>query len=259
MTDTYSVNSIAPTSPWFMIPKPRPLAQLKLFCFPYAGAGPVVYRNWPLSLPAQVELVALRYPGRESRLREKSFTSLRPMLDNIFTEITPYLDRPFAFFGHSLGGLIAFELTRMLRSKQAPIPKHLFISSRRAAHLPDRYPPLHTLNDDDFTQMVQQRYSGIPDIIMNDPDLLELFLPILKADFSVLETYQYTPDQPLDMPVSTFVGQHDPGTSLQDIMAWQDQTLRQISVQTFPGGHFYLQNQQDNLLQAISKDLIHYL
>ncbi len=242
-----------------MFPNSSDQGIFRLFCFPYAGAGPVVFRNWHERLPAQVEVIGLRYPGRESRLRETPFVSLPPLIENVFAEILPYLNQPFAFFGHSLGGLIAFELTRKLRSEQSPQPKHLFISSRRAAHLPDPFPPLHVLNNAEFVQKIQQRYNGIPDVILKDPELLELFLPILRADFSVLESYQYQPAPVLDIPISAYLGLHDPGISLQDVRDWQEHTRQQISVQAFPGDHFYLQNQRDALVQSIAKDLAAYL
>ena len=131
-----------PTSDWLVFPKPNQRASFRLFCFPYAGAGSMVYSSWPDGLPDHVEVISLLYPGRESCLRVSPFISMHPMINVLVEEIIPKLDRPFAFFGHSMGGLIAFELARELRRRQCSLPTHLFISSRRAPHLPS---PLTTL------------------------------------------------------------------------------------------------------------------
>jgi len=191
-------------------------------------------------------------------LREAPFVSIQPLLNALANEIVPFLDQPYAFFGHSLGGLVAFELARLLRKQQLPLPRRLFISSRRAAHLPEPYPPIHMLDDTKFAQAVQKRYKALPAIIQQDPELRELFLPILKADFSIFETYQYRPEPAFDFPITAFLGQDDPGLSLEEITAWQVHTNQLVSIKTFPGDHFYLQEQRLPLLWAISNDLAVY-
>lgn len=254
----HSGNSYPPASTWLVFPKPNPAACLRLFCFPYAGAGPVVYRTWADGLPKNVEVISLLYPGRESRLREAPFVSIQSLLSALPVEIAPYLDRPFVFYGHSLGGLIAYGLARVLRSQSAPLPAHLFISSRRAAHLPDPHPPIHGLSDAAFADAIQQRYNGIPAVIRQDPELEALFLPVLKADFSILDTYQYTPEPAFDFPISAYGGLQDPGVTQEELSAWQHHTTQGFSLQMFPGDHFFIQSQRASLLQAISKDLAAY-
>jgi len=250
-----STHSSPPASPWLVFPKPNPQAQLRLFCLPYAGAGPIVYRVWPDHLPASVEVVSIHYPGRESRFRETPYAAMRPLVDTLVTEMLPFFDRPFAFFGHSLGSLIAFEVARRLRQTGAPLPVHLLISSRRAPHMPETLNPIHGLDDEAFTAAVVRRYNGIPPVILEDPELLALFLPVLKADFSIFETYAHTPEAPFDFPISTFVGLQDPGVSPQDMTPWQAHTTQPIASHTFPGDHFYLQSQRSLLLQALSSRL----
>lgn len=247
------------TSSWLVIPKPNPAARLRLFCFPYAGAGSVVYRTWVEGLPPQIEMLSVLYPGRESRLREPAYGYIQPLVSTLSTEIIPYFDRPFAFYGHSLGALIAFELVRTLRRLQAPVPLHLFLSSRRAVHLPDPLPRIHQLSDDSFAIAVQQRYNGIPEVIQQDPELMAIFLPILKADFSMLETYEYQQDAPFEGPISVYGGMQDPGATQEELAAWELHTTRSCSVQMFPGDHFFLQSQRAALLAAISKDLMPYI
>lgn len=246
---------ISPASNWVISPKPNPKARLRFFCFPYAGVGPVVYHTWVDRLPHDWELISLLYPGRERRIREAPYMSLQPLLDALLVDITPYLDRPFAFYGHSLGGLIAFGLARALRSQSARLPIHLFISSRRAAHLPDPHPSIHGLRDVAFAEAVQQRYNGIPVEIRRDPELMALFLPILKADFSILETYQYTPEPPFDIPISVYGGMQDPEATQEELAAWKMHTSDGFSLQMFSGDHFFIQSQRASLLQTISKEL----
>ncbi len=255
MVATHPFNPPPTPSPWLVFPKPNPQARLRLFCFPYAGAGPVVFHTWPASLSSQVEIIAVHYPGREARLRETPYGSIQPLLKALTNEILPYLDCPFAFYGHSLGGLIAYELSRALRLQAAPQPVHLFISSRRAAHLPDPLPPIHKLSDAAFAQAVQQRYNNIPAVIRQDPELMALFVPILKADFSILETYQYTPDLPFDFPISVYGGLQDLGVAEEELAAWQNYTTQRFALQMYPGDHFFIQSQRGALLGSISKEL----
>ncbi len=259
MQPVSSANPSSPSSAWVVVPKPQPQARIRLFCFPYAGAGPVVYRAWPENLPQGVELVALHYPGRESRFRETPFNAMQPLVDTLAAELAPYTGNPFVFFGHSLGGLIAFELARRLRRAGLPQPAHLFISSRRAPHLPEPLSPIHALEDSAFTAAVQQRYGGIPDVILQDPDLLAMFLPVMKADFAIFETYQYTPEPPFDFPISVYYGTQDHGVTPQALAEWQTHSRHAVTVQPFPGDHFYLQGQRKLLLQTISNEICRYL
>lgn len=233
--------------------------QLRLFAFPYAGAGTVVYRNWTTSLPDGVELVSIRLPGRESRLRETPYSQMNLLVTALVDAIIPYLDKPFAFFGHSMGALVAFETVRELRRRGQAIPKHLFISARRAPQLADPDTGLHPLGDAAFVREMQRRYGGIPDAILKTPELLALFVPVLKADFSVIETYRYTPEQPLDCPISVYGGTQDFVLRAGDLEGWREQTERDFQIQKFVGGHFYFQNQPTVLLSTLSAALKSYL
>ncbi len=255
MIITKPTSNEKPTSDWLVFPKPNQHATFRLFCFPYAGAGSMVYRTWPDGLPPQVEVVSILYPGRESRLRVTPCVTMQTMILALVEEILPKLDMPFAFYGHSLGGLIAFELTRELRRRQWSQPTRLFISSRRAPQLPDPNPPISHLSGDAFAQAIQKRYNGIPKIIQQDPDLMDIFLPILRADFSIFETYQYLQEPVLDIPISAYYGLQDHTITAQDVSAWQDQTHHPLSLQAFPGDHFFIQAQRLALLETLSQAL----
>ena len=246
---------------WIVRPRPKPDARLRLFCFPYAGAGPAVYRSWADELPAEVEVCSILLPGREARLREKPYVSMQPLVEGLLQGLGGLLEGGYAFYGHSLGALIAFELARALRRQGRPLPVHLFLSSRRAPHLPDERAPLHNLPDALFVAAVQRRYQGIPPVILQDAELLALFLPTLKADFAVLETYRYETDSSVfEMPFSLYGGATDPTTPPEALEAWRGYTSGKFSVETYPGDHFFLQNNERSssralLLQAIAREL----
>jgi surfactin synthase thioesterase subunit len=169
--------------------------------------------------------------------------------------LQPLLDRPFAFFGHSMGALVAFELARELRRRAAPAPFLLGVSGYRAPHRPDPHPPFSHLPDPEFLQEVCARYDGIPPEVLAEKELLELMLPVLRTDILALEGYVYSADRPLDCPVSSFGGEDDPSVSREDLGAWRDQTQATFSVRTFPGRHFFIDSARGAVLQAVRDDL----
>lgn len=244
---------------WVAFPRPNPKAPLRLFSFPYAGGGTSIFHTWLNFLPPEIELCPIRLPGREGRLKEKPYARLSPLVDVIAEALTPLLDKPFAFFGHSMGALICFELARHLRRQNRCLPNHMFVSGHNAPQLPEPNPPLHHLADAKFITRVQELYGGIPMQILEDHALMELFVPILRADFAIVETYVYRVEPQLDIPISVFGGQQDNQTSQEGLAAWREQTISIFSVKMFPGNHFFLQNNQAHLLSALTRDLTEYL
>lgn len=250
---------VAPPSVWLARYLRRPSARLRLFCLPFAGSGATVYANWAESLPDTIELCPIQLPGRETRFRENAHDRLTPLVQELEQALRPYLDKPFAFFGHSLGALIAFELTRRLRRFAAPLPVHLFVSARRAPHLPDPDSALHQLPDDAFVDGLQRRYNAIPDVILQDPEYLQLFLPTLRADFAVVETYAYHEEPALDCPITGFCGREDSRATPEAMAGWQSHTRAAFHLETFPGGHFYLQSARAHLLHVLASSAAPYL
>jgi medium-chain acyl-[acyl-carrier-protein] hydrolase len=239
---------------WLVCPKPNAHANLRLFCFPYAGSASVIYRSWTASLPETTELWCIRLPGRESFQAERPFTQLVALVEALAPVILPYLDVPFAFFGHSMGGLISFELTHELHRQHDLVPMHLFIAGHRAPQLPDQTPALHHLPESELLMQLR-RLNGTPQAVLQDAELMQFFLPVLRADFAICETYTYTPKPPLMCPISVFGGLQDPRVSYDELAAWREQTCSAFIHRMLPGDHFFLHSAQALLLQALTQDL----
>jgi medium-chain acyl-[acyl-carrier-protein] hydrolase len=239
---------------WIAFRKPNPQARLRLFCFPYAGTGASIFRTWSDGLPADVEVCPVQFPGRGTRLMESPFTQLSPLVQALAEALVPLLDKPFAFFGHSLGALVGFELARQLRRHSGVQPVGLFVSADRAPQIPPRDRPLHALPEGEFLNELR-RLNGIPGKVLEDIELMQIMLPVLRADFAVYETYVYTTEPPLDCPISTFGGLQDHRVSRGDLEAWRDQTNASFSLQMLPGDHFFLNKAQPLLHQVLSQEL----
>ena len=244
--------SSAAFDPWISYHKPGPKTRLRLFCFPYAGAGALIFRTWSDSLPADVEVCPVQLPGRGSRMTERPFTQLSPLVEALAQALAPLLDRPFAFFGHSLGALVSFELARRIRRQHGVHPARLFVSAARAPQIPHRGPSIHTLPDKEFL-MELRRLSGTPSELLDHEELMEIMLPILRADFALYETYLYSIEPPLNCPISAFGGLQDSKVSDSDLEAWRAQTSVSFSLQMFPGDHFFLK--QPLLLRSLVQEL----
>ncbi len=168
--------------------------------------------------------------------------------------ILPALQLPFALFGHSMGALIGFELVRYLRRHYRLQPEVFISSGHYAPHLSKPDPALATLPQNRFIEAIRN-YNGTPTAFFEDQELMELVLPVLRADFSICETYHYTPEEPLDCPIIAYGGTQDPDADPVDLLAWRDQTHRNVSVRVFPGDHFYIETVSDLLLRSLIKDL----
>jgi medium-chain acyl-[acyl-carrier-protein] hydrolase len=239
---------------WIAFRKPNPRARLRLFCFPYAGTGASIFRTWSDGLPADVEVCPVQFPGRGTRLKETPFTRLSPLVQALAQALLPLLDKPFAFFGHSLGALVGFELARQLRRQSGVQPVRLFVSADRAPQIPSRDRPIHALPEGEFLVELR-RLNGIPGKVLEDVEVMQFMLPVLRADFAVYETYAYTTDSPLDCFISGFGGVQDHRVRRGDLEAWRDQTSVSFSLRMFPGDHFFLNTAQTLLLQALSQEL----
>lgn len=243
-----------PNDPWVVRSHREASPRLRLFCFPYAGGGASVFRGWAQAMSPALEVIPIQLPGRENRLREAPYSRLSSLLADAARALLPYLDVPFALFGHSVGALISFELARLLRREYQRAPVHLFVSAHRAPHRPDPNPPIHALPQAEFLRELR-RYKGTPEVILQNPELLELLVPNLRADFAIFETYIYKDDEPLLCPISAYGGLTDAEVRVADLEAWQEQTASRFTLRLFSGDHFYLQAAQADLLREIGDQL----
>jgi medium-chain acyl-[acyl-carrier-protein] hydrolase len=176
------------TSPWVSISPSRGSKLGRLFCLPFTGGGAVAYHCWTDRVLNGIEVARIHLPGREARLREPLFKRLSPLIYTFVSELKNKIDGPFAIFGHSMGALMAFELTRELRRRYNLLPVQLFVSGYCAPHLTPPESAFSHLPDKDFIERVLQ-YGGVPELIVQNEELMEMFLPILRADFEMMETY----------------------------------------------------------------------
>lgn len=241
----------------FVCKRPVKHAALRLFCFPYAGGGVTTFRQWPTQLPSNVELQILEMPGREARLHEPPFVHIEPVVRATAAAIKPYLHQPFAFFGHSMGALIGFELARLLRREQGLEPQAMFMSGRRAPQLPVEA-PTYNLPQAEFIEDLRRK-GGTPEEVLSHTELLQLLMPVLRADFQICETYEYKSGRPLTCRVTAFGGLDDQFVPREDLEKWREQTTGPFQVRLFPGGHFFLHGSQPLLLQTLTRDLVHLI
>jgi medium-chain acyl-[acyl-carrier-protein] hydrolase len=218
----------------------RATARARVFLFHHAGGSASSYQLGK-HFPGDVEACPVQLPGRESRFAEPLLTSLEPVVDELVAAIPT--DLPFAFFGHSMGALIAYEVARRVA------PTHLVVSAHRAPHLPDTT-PLGQLDDD---ALVARLVATIP--VLADPDLREIFLPILRADLTLCETYRFTPGEPLPCPVTAIGGTEDDLVTEAELAAWRAHTSASFALRLFPGGHFYLRGAEAVVAETVREGL----
>lgn len=250
--------STSTTSTWIFGVKPDPQARFRLFLFPYAGGGASIFHSWLKTLPPQIEVLPVQLPGHENRLKEPLFEEFTPLIEALVHALHPYLAVPFAFFGHSMGALVSFELTRQLRKRYGLLPVHLFASAYRAPQLPLAGPLLHTLPEPALVQKLLQLNGTKREVLEND-ELRQFLLPILRADFAVCETYHYVTEDPLSCPITTFGGLQDTRVNRYELAAWREQTSNRFTQRMLPGDHFFLQSTRVPLLQIIAQELATYL
>jgi surfactin synthase thioesterase subunit len=210
-------------------------------------------------LPPHIQVCPVQLPGRENRLSEHPLDRLEHIVENSVRPLGPFLDLPFAFFGHSMGALVAFALAHELRAAGRPGPGLLAVAAYRAPHLAPLNPPIHQLPDAVFLDELSRRYDGIPATIAENPELRQLFLPLLKADVAVIETYSHTAVAPLDCPISAFGGLHDPQVGHVDLDAWRIHTTLGFKLRMLSGRHFFLNRSRGPLLHALSADIAEWI
>jgi surfactin synthase thioesterase subunit len=217
-----------------------------LFCFPFAGGGTAPFRGWPQHLGNDIEVLAVLPPGRESRFAEPPLRDFGLLVQRAAAGLLAVVDRPFALFGHSLGAVVAYEVARVMERHDA-VPAMLFVSGRKAPHLPSPRPPIAGLEDAAFLRGMAEM-EGTPGEVLESPELLELLLPMLRADFALAEEYRPLPGPRLACPVTALGSEDDRWIDRPGLQAWQEVTGGPFELRIFPGNHFYLLRYAERLL-----------
>ncbi|MEO6701957.1 MAG: thioesterase domain-containing protein [Jatrophihabitantaceae bacterium] len=232
----------------------RPGHRHRLICFPHAGGGAGTFADWAKLLPAELELAAVQLPGRQDRIAEEPFTEVAPLVRVLCQALRPVLDGSVAFFGHSGGATLAFEVARALRQRGLAGPTRLFLSSEPAPGA-RRVRLLHDLPDEQFRAEVL-RMGGIDEEIAAEDDVMDALLPALRADFQLWERHQVGDEAPLDIPITVLGGRSDDRTPAELLLQWRPFTTAELNCQLYDGGHFYFMDQLDEVIGLISRTLL---
>ncbi|MEJ6475000.1 thioesterase II family protein [Pseudoalteromonas piscicida] len=240
------------SSKLFITPKPTPNASLRLFCFPYAGGSPSIFTPWIEKVGEHVELVFVQLPGRGARLIEPAIDNMPQIIDTLMQHQDFITSKPFAFFGHSLGSRISYELASQLHQNALPTPRKIFASASRAPHCSSSSTPMHDLPHDEFITKLRD-LNGTPKEILDNAELMELLLPLLRADFKIADTYVAN-QHPLSSPIHVFHGIEDDILD-EHVDAWQDLTEHPCTMTKFEGGHFFIHQYADDMIAIINQQL----
>jgi surfactin synthase thioesterase subunit len=228
--------------------------RLRLFCFPYAGGSAASFARWQEQIGNTIDVCALNPPGRGARFGETPYRSMPDLITEIARIIAGQDDLPFAFFGHSLGGIVAFEVASYCSRNGLPMPNRLFVSGCDAPQVRRSSRKLHLSTDEELITALKD-FSGTPPEILRDRDLMALLLPTVRADFSLAETYKYHPRPPLHIPISVLAGRLEEFATSDPAMEWQKETTNVCDLHWFPGGHFFINQERTAVLNYLRAEL----
>lgn len=242
----------------FQVPPSSSASVTRLFCIPHAGGGPSSFRGWSKDLSPEIEVSVVQLPGRERRYREPCYSNIELLVSDLTEAILPFIAerQKFAFFGNSLGGLIAFEVLHQIRSRSDLEATHLFVSASGPPHIPSLLPNIAHLKERDFIRKISERYGGISESILMDPSLLSAILPALRADFTMLEHYVRKQPRPLSCPITAFGGRFDRSLLPQTLELWKDQTHGVFKSIFLYECHLFVQSAREILIECIRETLL---
>ncbi|HEY6922794.1 MAG TPA: thioesterase domain-containing protein [Steroidobacteraceae bacterium] len=243
-----------PGSKWFLISRPKPLARYRLFCFPYAGGSASAFLSWEDLLPPQIELVGIQAPGRANRLDEGLLTSVVELAEQLAGVIPPMLDRPYLTYGHSMGSAVSFELLHLLKQRGLPLPRRFFGAARQAPHIPRRIAPFYDFPLREFI-IELKRFGGTPDAVLENAELMEMLVPMLRTELRAAYAYHRDPEVKLECDVSVFGGARDEIVLQEELSGWQEHFLRRMDFRLFESGHFFLEDNKDQVVRAICESI----
>lgn len=228
-------------------------SRIRLFCIPYAGGGASVFRNWKHFLSKEIEAIAIQLPGRETRFSEPPISDFKQLIVQIIANIQPHLSEPFAIYGHSLGAAIAFELTHELE-RLGFNPDYVFLSGRQSPELASLRTPIAHLPDNEFLNQLMN-YNGTPQEIFENKELIEMLLPMLRADFFLAESYQNDHNKKIKADLSALGSYNDPWLTPKSLEGWRNKTAGKFASSWFKGDHLYLNQDTESLVRYIQATL----
>lgn len=230
---------------------------ITLFCLPFAGGNKYSYREYAKLVPRSVRIVSLEYPGRGDRIDELLMTDVGPMVEDLYSIMEADLGAgSYAIYGHSLGGLLACLLARKIHSSRKPLPRRLFITGTSGPSAASREEKQrHLLDRSGFVEEIRMM-EGSPEEFLQHDELLDHFIPIMRADFKASETYQYSAAPLLPIPFTVITGDKEDMTP-DDILSWQKESLYPIDFRQMPGGHFFIFDHPDKIMQVVVEQLLH--
>jgi medium-chain acyl-[acyl-carrier-protein] hydrolase len=239
---------------WVTCPFPQPHALSRIFCLPFAGGGATAFRGWSKLLGTTIEVCPIQLPGRESRFSEPAFTEAQALAQVLARQLQPFTDKPFAIYGHSMGALVAFELTRVLQAERFAMPHALILGAHRAAHLPRTRETFYCLDDKTFIEKLQ-RFGGFPEEVLASEELMQLLTPTLKADFTLCDTYVYADQAPLSCPIHVFLGATDKEAPFEVMEAWHQHSSVHTQLHVFQAGHFFIRSDLERVIDTLKSIL----
>jgi surfactin synthase thioesterase subunit len=231
----------------------QPAALVRLVCFAHAGGGPMAFRHWAAPLAPDIELWSVTLAGRAARRGEPFAREWTPLVDELATAVDESVASPLALFGHSLGALLAFEVARELSRRGRDLTR-LVVSGRAAPDGSQSYAVPET--DEELLRHVDALYGGVPDAVRAAPELLDYFVPILRADLELARAYAFEPGAPLRCPITGLTGSDDPAVTWEQVQPWSRQAVAGFDARMFPGGHFYFEREEPAVLEAIRESLL---
>ncbi|NQY65012.1 MAG: thioesterase [Alteromonadaceae bacterium] len=235
---------------WFVIPKPNANADIRLICFPYAGGSPSTFISWAKDLPDNVELVIVQAPGRGARMFEPAYSDMNILISDLMKIFPRLLNKPYVLFGHSLGSRIAFELMNQLKMLNFPQPKHFIASGSKGPHIKSDKKPTYHLPQDEFITELKE-LSGTPEGVLENKELMEIFLPLLRADFEIAHKYCYAGKTIFNCPISVLGGDNDEDISLLQLNCWDELFTTTADVHLVPGNHFFIDSNKEMVLEKV--------